>query len=130
MMEDKSIRESLARMYADGMSRKDIADALGVNPSTISGWVKRADVQALVSKLIEERTNRVLRHTDKMIEGRLTSGATIELDELLKIRREFAGQKVEVTSRDGDKASATDELMQRLHENPELLDKLLADGAA
>lgn len=127
MMDDKAMRESLARMYADGMNRTQIADELGCNPSTVSGWVKRADVQALISKFIEERSNRVLRHTDKMIESKLMSGATIELDELLKIRREFAGQKVEVTNRDGDKAAATDELMQKLHENPELLDQLLGE---
>ncbi len=125
MMDEPAMRESLARMYADGRSRTEIAEELGCNPSTVSGWVKRADVQALISKFIEERSNRVLRHTDKKIEGILMSGKELELEELLKIRKEFAGQKVEVTNRDGDKAAATDELMQKLHANPELLDQLL-----
>ena len=130
MMDDKPVRESLARMYADGLNRTQIAEELGVNPSTVSGWVKRADVQGLISKFIEERSNRVLRHTDKTIEAKLMSSKELELEELLKIRKEFAGQKVEITNRDGDRSAATDELMQRLHEDPELLDRLTADESA
>jgi transposase len=128
-MEDPAKRKFLAELYVDGLKRKEIAAEFGVVPDTISGWLQRQDVKALVTKLIEDRANRILRHTDKKIEGVLLSDKKIELDELLKIRREFAGSKVEVTSKDGDKSAAVDELMQRLHDDPTLIDRLVKEPA-
>lgn len=123
------VKEVVADCYSKGMSQQDIADFLTDNDfgvvkdrGTIRSWLQRPDVQGLIQKKITERANRILRHTDSKIEGFLTGADKISLENLLKIRREFAGLGIRVN--EGDAAGALAELMALAHENPEAAEVL------
>jgi hypothetical protein len=113
----------VCRLYAEGMKIKDIAEFAKVDRGTVGDWMKRADVQTLVSKMIKERENAILRHIDTKIEAKLTGDGKHSMETLLKARREYAGRsdKLELT---GDTASVMADFMKELHENPDLADAL------
>lgn len=125
-------KEELAQLLADGVKHADIADVFGVHVDTIGDWKKRPDVQAKVSKIIENRANSILAHTDTSILKRLEqardSGKSLPIEILLQIRKTFAGEKLTVDSK-GDKAGAMQELMRELHEHPDLAAAFGAVGA-
>jgi transposase len=126
-MHDKDQREALARLYADGKTRKEIAAHFDVHPDTVTTWLQREEVQGLISRFIRERTNRVLRHTDSRIEGYLHAEKDIDIDTLLKIRKEFHSDgQVESTA---DKtAEQVAELMKELRADPEKAKRLRESG--
>lgn len=111
--------DKLAELLAEGCSHRQIAEVFDVNQRTISDWRRRGDVQAVMAKKITERASRILRHTDSRVEKHLEQNPKISLDQLLRIRREFAGSTVTVKE-SVDKSGALTELMQQLHENPDL----------
>lgn len=82
-------------------------------------------MQALVSKFVEARANKILRHTDSKIEKLLESSKKFGMGDLLKIRREFAGQQITLDL-GGDKAGSMEELLQRFHEDSGLAAKAKA----
>lgn len=80
-------------MYAAGISRPDIAGVFGVSKHTITQWLKREDVQLLITAVIRQRANRIMRSTDAEIAGRLENEearARLDLKDLIAIRREFS----------------------------------------
>lgn len=116
-------KDQLAELLANGAKHADIAEVFGVHRDTIGEWKKRADIQAKVSKIIENRSNAILAHTDTAILKRLEqsrdSGKSMPVEVLLRIRQTFAGEKITVDTK-GDRAGAMEELMRELHEHPEL----------
>src|SRR5687768_1869309 len=107
-------RQRLAELLADGAKRADIADVFGVHVDTVSEWRKRSDIKALVSKIIEDRADRILSHTDTKILKMLESEKKIPLETLLKIRTAFAGEKLNVKV-GADQEEALRALMEALH---------------
>lgn len=90
-------RQKLAELYADGASRAEMGEAMGVHEDTITTWTQRSDVQALVTELMQQRANKMKRRIDSVLEGRLEHHADqMDTDELLKIRREMAPQRIEI----------------------------------
>lgn len=116
------LKLKVAEAYAEGATQTQIAELAGVSDrGTVADWLKRSDVQALVSKCVEERANKILRHTDTKIEKKLQQGGDkISLSQLLKVRREFAGQTVNVNTTDGDKAKMLQKFVQLLDDDPQL----------
>jgi hypothetical protein len=114
------LKDTLAELLADNVSKQDIADKMGVKDrGTIAEWAKRPEIQTRVSRLIEERSNRILTKTTEKIEGYLNSGSKISLENLLKIHREFAGQKLNIET-GADAAKALQELFLQAHDDAEL----------
>lgn len=126
-MENEEDRKTFARLYADGQTREQIAQVFNVHLDTVTTWAHRADVQALISKYTEERANRVLRKVDKSIEGRLAQVDDMDVETLLKIRKEFVPDRSETTIR-VDQAGAIEDLVEQLTADPSLAAALL-DGA-
>jgi transposase len=124
-MENADDRRTLARLYADGQKREEIAKVFNVHPDTITTWVQRADVQAMISKYTEERANRILRKTDKSIEGRLEHVDKMDIETLLKVRKEFVPDRSETTIK-VDQAGAVEDLVEKLAKDPDLAAALLA----
>ncbi len=124
--------DEVARLHAEGASQQTIADFAGVSDrGTVAEWLKREDVQLRVSKLLQDRANRILRHTDTKIEKKLEADGDdkMSLERLLKIRQTFAGQQVNVDM-GGDKAAVLEDFIREMHENPDLAaaaSKALAD---
>lgn len=85
-----------AEMYAAGESRPDLAAFFGVHPDSITRWSKRADVQALVAEFNRQRSNRILRRIDSLIEKRIENADNLDLKDLLAIRKEMVPQRMEI----------------------------------
>lgn len=127
-MSDPEARRQLAELLSRGETRENIAEVFGVHKDTITEWRKRADVQALVSKFVEERSNRILSKVDNKLEGILSQVDKLSLEDLLKIRREFAAAKSETTIR-VDSAGALEDLMEQVAADPALAAALLGTTA-
>lgn len=113
------LKETLAELTADSVPQQKIAEQLGVKDrGTIAAWQKRPEIQIRVTRLIQERSNRILSQTTKKIEGFLTGDKKMSLENLLKIHREFAGQLLKIDT-GGDAAKALDELFNEAHDDPE-----------
>ena len=129
--ENPDLVQQLVELLADGTPARAIADTFGVHPRTIGEWKKRADVKARLSQHIRERADSILSHTDTRIRKVLESGKDLTMRELLEIRRTFAGEKVDLNL-GGNQGEALAEMMEKLHDNPELareLGALTADAA-
>lgn len=127
-MHDPEQRERLALLLSRGETRERVAEVFGVNKDTITEWRKRADVQALITKFIEERSNRILSKVDNKLEGILSQVDKLSLEDLLKIRREFAAAKSETVIK-VDQAGALEDLIAKTIADPELAEKLLGMSA-
>ncbi len=136
-IDDPGYAESVAELLAQGLTHQEVADGLGdgTHKDTIKRWVRNPKVQAHLSRLREERVNRITRRLDQIIEGRLsdkTALGEMDIKDLVALRRELlppAAQRV-VVSRGADEAEATMELMQVLARNPELAAAMNAEGVA
>lgn len=114
------LKDEVAEAYAEGATQKEIAEIAGVRDvGTVREWLKRSDLQTLISRKVEERKNKILRHTDTAIEKLLESGKKISLENYLKIRREFAGQSINLDV-SGEKGKVLQDFLKQLDENPEL----------
>jgi transposase len=122
-MEREESRRLVAEMYVNGSTRDEIGEVFNVHRDTISDWTARPDVQAIITKLREERANRITRRVDKVIEGRLEHADKMDTETLLKIRKEFGGgADVNVKVDTGD---AVAELLEAAARDPELAAKLM-----
>jgi hypothetical protein len=114
------LKDQLAEMAADNVPQKDMAQAMGVSDrGTISAWLKRPDIQMRVTKLIQERVNRITAKTTQKIEGLLESGKEIATKDLLDIHKTFAGQLLKI-DQGADPAEALAQLYLHADENPDL----------
>jgi transposase len=80
-----------AAMYVEGMTRAEMSEQLGVSEWTITQWRKDPRVRAQVTKLVEDRVQRIVGKTDHIIEGRLQNAAEMDTELLLRIRKEYLG---------------------------------------
>lgn len=122
----EGLKDKVAEMYAEGATQQQIADFAGVSDrGTVAEWLKREDVQMLVSKNIQDRANRILRHTDTKIEKKLEADGDdkMSLERLLKIRQTFAGREITVDMA-GDKSQVLADFLEELHGNPEMAEQV------
>lgn len=128
---NRELYETFIELLADGATREKIGEVLGVNKATVSEWKKRPEVQQDLGKRIQERANEVLRHTDSKIAAKLQAGGDkLSIDQLLKVRHEFAGDNVNLKVT-GDGAKALTDLLNEVDRNPAAaaaLSKLLPSG--
>ena len=118
------LKEEVAKAYAEGATQNEIAEIAGVKDrGTVAEWLKRSDIQALVSEYIKERSNAILRHTDTKLEKKLEQAKNPSFETLLKIRREFAGQQINLNVNE-DTAAAHAELLRMFHEEIEKAEAL------
>jgi transcriptional regulator with XRE-family HTH domain len=120
------LKEAVARAYAENATQEEIAEVAGVRDrGTVATWLKREDVQMLVSKFVQERQNKILRSTDTRIEKVLQSEKELSLERLLKIRQTFAPNVVKVDL-SGDQAGIVEEFLRQMHDDPEAAAKAAA----
>jgi transcriptional regulator with XRE-family HTH domain len=118
----EGLKDQVAEAYAEGATQEQIAELAGVKDrGTVGEWLKREDVQLLVSKHIQDRSNRILRHTDTKIEKKLQADADdkMSLEKLLKVRQTFAGREIKFDLT-GDKSQVLQDFLKDMDENPEL----------
>jgi hypothetical protein len=127
-LDDKGFCESLARLLVDGKSRDEIADILGCNRYSITKWRKDPRVKAPMLRLAQERTLRVTRLTDSILEGRLSRPEDLTVKELLAIRSAFSGSDLFKKSQEqSDESDNVADILEFFEEDPEKA-KQLADA--
>lgn len=120
------LKEEVARAYAENATQAEIAAVAGVKDrGTVAEWLKREDVQMLVSKFVSERANKILRNTDTRIEGILQSDKEVSLERLLKIRQTFAPQQVKLDL-GSDQAGLMEAFMLAMHDDPKAAEQAAA----
>lgn len=119
--------KAVAEAYISGMSRKEMAEELGAHVDTITIWCQDPRVQAHAGKMALERVNRITRRIDGEVENRLQDVGEWELDELLKVRKEFLDRslKIDLTNAHST-ADTTNEILEAMDESPEFAEKLIA----
>jgi hypothetical protein len=80
-----------AELFAAGATREEMSEALGISVWTVTQWRKDARVKAAVSRIAEDRVLRITSKIDSAIMGRLSHIEKLDIDTLLKIRKEFLG---------------------------------------
>lgn len=80
-----------AALFANGATREEMAEELGVSVWTITQWRKDPRVRTQVKRLTEDRILRITSRIDKVIEHRLMDADEIDNDTLIRIRKEFLG---------------------------------------
>lgn len=99
LLEDPEIVDQFVELYVAGATHQTIADTFGVDRKTIQNWLKRPEIQAIISELRQRRVNRMTRKIDAMLEAKIddpNAAKNLDVETLLKIRRELVPQKVEV----------------------------------
>lgn len=121
-------KDILAQMLGNGIPYRIIAEHFDVHLDTVGVWKKRPDIQALVTKYIQERANAILAHTDTAIQKRLEQssqpgGKPIPVEVLLRIRQTYAADRPPEDAGD-EKPAALEEMLLALHTNPDLAKQL------
>lgn len=120
------LKEAVARAYAENATQEEIAEVAGVSDrGTVASWLKREDVQMLVTKFVQERANKILRSTDTRIEKVLQSDKELSLERLLKVRQTFAPQQVKVDM-SGDQAGIVEKFLREMHGDPDAAERAAA----
>jgi hypothetical protein len=134
-IDDPGYAEAVAELLAAGLTNAQVAEALGdgTHPDTVKRWARHAKVQAHLSRIREERVNRVTRKIDSVIEGRLSDPNALrdmDMKDLVALRRELLGPAAQrvIVNRGADEAEAAAELFAMLARNPELAKALGAEG--
>lgn len=128
-LEKENRVDEFAQAYAEGLSREQLAGIFDCSVESITNWSKRPEIQRRVSALNTERANRVLRAVDTALENRLRNVEKLDIETLLKIRKEFAGDKLEITTK-VDQNELAQELWEKLDSDPEAIDRLMAGATA
>ena len=123
---DAEFCDRVAEMFADGASRKEMMEALGMkDPKTITTWRKDPRIDSRVRKLINARVTMITSKVDAVLSARLQHSEKLTIKELIDIRKEYLGGAMrEATERADD--SVLTAAMEALERDPELLEKMSA----
>jgi hypothetical protein len=137
--QDPQLAEFVAERLVDGYTKDEAADAVGEafpprpDARTITRWKQHPKVRAHVSRLREERTNRITSKIDTRLLGLIETPEALEklsIKELIEIRRELLPPPAQrhVVSRGVDESAALADLMSRLQNDPKLAEALGLGG--
>lgn len=104
-------RRELASLVIRGFNRRALAKHFDVHVDTISNWTQRPDMQALIATMGRQRTDRLIHRIDSEFESRLEKIKSMEIEDIIKLRKELVPQRLEIAS-DSKDAAALQELMQ------------------
>lgn len=124
---DPEFAKLVAEVYVSGCSREEAARKLDCGKDTMRVWVKDPRVRAHIRRMAQERVDRISRRIDGEIEARLAHVSDWELDELLKVRKEYLDRPLKLAQDGGaNEAGATNEIAEAMDQDPELATELLA----
>lgn len=123
-LNDPEFAQQVAELYAAGTSKKEMAETLGCYPDTIPRWVRDPRVQAYVTRITQERVNRITRRVDSEMEARLAHVSGWDLQDLLKVRKEYLERALKAGDAGTNVAATTDELSEAMDADPELAEQL------
>lgn len=91
LLDDPEQVALIAQAFVDGASRQDMMDMFGVNKNTVTAWRRDPRVKAKSMQLTEDRILRITRKIDSTIERRLQDAEKLDVETLIKMRKEFLG---------------------------------------
>jgi len=90
-LDNPEFLKAVAMAYVEGWTREQCAEEWGVGSLyTITTWFRDPRVQALAGTLAAERMLRIVRKTDSELERRLQTPGELDVDDIIRIRKEFA----------------------------------------
>jgi transposase-like protein len=124
-LDDPDFAQAVADAYVSGATNKAMGAALDCDPGTIRIWVRDPRVRARVRSGLRERTERIARKIDGEIERRLADLSDMEIQDVLRVRKEYIDRPLKQLEDGGaSEAGATNELAEAMDENPELIAEL------
>lgn len=117
--------QAVAQAYVDGMNRQEMADEFNVSPGTITTWTKDPRIVTRAAKLTQDRVLRITRKIDNEIDQRLEEVDEMDIELMLKIRKEFLSKALVMPEEKTDTASATNDIQGAMEEDPELAKALV-----
>lgn len=124
-LDNPEFAKSVAEAYIKGMARPEMAELFEVHKDTITVWTQDPRVQAHAGRLALERVNRITRKIDGEMEARMAHVSDWEIDELLKVRKEYLDRALKIDLGAGHTADTTNELLEAMDESPEFAKRLL-----
>lgn len=123
---DPEFARQVAEVYISGMSKPEMAEEFDVNTDTIRRWVADPRVQAHAGRSALERINRITRRIDASIEARLVHIDKWDIEQVLKVRKEYLERSMKVgVDLSGDAKGATvNELAEAMDQDPDLAEAL------
>lgn len=118
----------VAETFIKGVSAKEMGEVFDVTPRTIYAWLRDPRVQAHARRMQVERVNRITRRIDGEMEARLANVENIDIDVMLRIRKEYLDRQLKIGAAldGGDSGNASNEISDALEDNPGLAEGLLA----
>lgn len=130
-LNDPEVALAVAELAVRGASRPEMAEALGCSKDTVRVWIKDPRVQAHARRLLSERVTRICRKIDGEIDARLAHIHGWDIDEILKVRKAYVDTPLQVGLEDGgDLGKVSNEISERMDEDPDFATALLALVAA
>lgn len=125
-LDDPEFAQAVADAYVSGASNAAIAETLNCHKDTIRWWVRDPRVRARVRTGLRERAERISRKIDGEIERRLADLSDMEIQDILKVRKEFLDRPLKQLEDGGaSEAGATNELAEAMDADPELASELM-----
>jgi hypothetical protein len=125
-LDDAEFAKTVAELYVAGTSSTEMAAELACHKDTIRLWVKDPRVRAHIRMQAKERVDRISRRIDGEIEARLAHVGDWEIDQLLKVRKEYLDRPLKLMQDGGtDEATASNEIAEAMDENPDFAAELL-----
>lgn len=119
------IAKAVAEAYIEGISRDEMGEMFGVHKDTITAWCRDPRVQAPAARMAQDRVTRITRRIDSEIEGRLAHVGKMDLDQLLKVRKEYLDRALKIDlGAATNHAETVNDAIQAMEENPDLAAEL------
>lgn len=123
---DPNVAKAVAIAYIEGMSRQEMADEFGVKDlDTITAWCRDPRVKAHAAKFAQERVLRITRKVDSEMERRMQDLKDMDVEQILKIRKEYLDRALKVDVGGGITSDTTNDTIEAIENDPELLKGLM-----
>lgn len=89
---DKSMRETIARLRKEGKTRNEIAEAVGVKPSTVSTVLREMGMpftKSKISKQLREQIETLIRESNSMLYSEIAKQCGVSTSSVVSIARQI-----------------------------------------
>lgn len=121
---DPEKAKQVATMFAEGATRQEIADTMGISDlDTVTRWRRDPRVKQIAHKIIDDRILEVTRKVDSVIAARLQDAQSLTMKELLEVRKEFLGGRLRERTHEVDDETVA-ETMEAIESGDDLIGRL------
>ena len=120
------MRDIVAQGMVDGKTNQQIADDLqhGTHRDSVTDYKRHEAVLNIAERLTKERFVQITGKIDSSLLARLEHVEKIDIETLLKIRKEVLPERIEITNKN-NKQSIVQELFDLADSDPELAAQIM-----